>query len=59
MIEIPKELDPYYNCNNTCNMQLATKAITTAIKLATLQQNGRSITCTMYTGRPNEHVYSS
>jgi len=30
-----------------CSMQLATKAITTAIKLATLQQNGRSITCTM------------
>ena len=24
-----------------CNMQLATKPITTAIKLATLQQNGR------------------
>jgi len=34
-------------------MQLATKAITTAIKLATLQQNGRSITRTMCTGRPN------
>jgi len=26
--------------------------ITTAIKRATLQQNGRSITCTMCTGRP-------
>ena len=46
-------LNPYYNCNNTCNMQLATmqlfacsmqlatKAITTAIKLDTLQENGR------------------
>jgi len=42
-----------------CSMQLATKAITTAIKLATLQQNGWNITCMMCTGRPNEHVYSS
>jgi len=46
-----------------CSMQLATKAITTAIKLATLQQNGRSITCTMCTGKPNsahcaKYVYS-
>jgi len=30
-----------------CSIQLATKAITTAIKLATLLQNGRSTTCTM------------
>jgi len=34
-------LNGYYNYNKTCNMQHATKPITTAIKLATLQQNGR------------------
>ena len=39
-----------------CSMQLATKAITTAIKLATLQQNGRSITCKMCAGRPNSAI---